>query len=1189
MLTRQEAAKQRQQQQQQQQQKAAALQNRPDNMLGASGGTASWASLCEQAPQPGGRYYQPQDQQQQGYSGSGGLPPQQPVLNLAKVSRNNESQRTPRRAADAAAVQHHQQHLQSLQAQLGAGGTAGSLPMNVDSPNEGLTLPGPGLSGARPGGAYPTANQQPATLAGARQQALPAAQYQQQARYVVPPSQQYPHSARLSASSAAFGSGIGQQQAQQAQQQAQQQAPASARGFMQRLPHFFGGGGGSCRGGRGSSDAAHANQRAAPAASKNPVNPYLQVLPCATARPHYPGATDGGRLPQLQCAPASARNPGPATARSLQHGRAAPAGPAAGGGACNVQPLQQPALGPLTAVHGDQLLLVDSPGSSTGLTPRAAGMMRPSPVSPRRAPAAWQQPNASGLGQLQGQGMQGRVQRQPGGDSGHLFAVGSGPGHAPGQHTSPAQQAQQQQAQYQQVQYQQAQYQQAPGQRHAAGADQFANLQGCAKVPAAVTSIWGKPVGGLQESGPVEADTIRAVYGHSQAHPAPQQALYHPLQQEQQHQPALASLHSSSGSLGATSLELPAQQPQHWAAPALVPAQPAPAWEWSRHMPQQPADGSFAQSYAQQQTQLQQAQYPPQQQAGPLLPGLPYVEHALPQQAQAVGLPPPAGPAMQQLPPHLGPPPPGSDLDLIAAVTEEVAEYDMMRQQELEQQQQAAAVAAAARRVSQLATGPPAVGALVPTPSSPGTSPARAGSSRSSRRASPLGSGAGSPDSPAGRRPLTAARALQQWAHLLTPYEQSEILAFQSVWFVGRPGVPKMRGDKSSLDPNHGYDDNRGDYLPVVGDHIAYRFEVVGTLGRGSFGQVLRCIDHAHGQPVALKMIRSKRRFQKQAAIEAGILALLKEKDPDDAVNIVRCHESFTFRNHLCITFELLSINLYEYVKANNFQGCSLSMIRRVGQQVLLTLRFLLRLNIVHCDLKPENILLRERGRTAVKVIDFGSSCYADQRVYTYIQSRFYRSPEVILGLPYGPPIDMWSLGCILAELLTGQPIFPGEDEKEQLACIMELLGPPPRTLLEHAPRASIFFDTATWHPLLHQNSRGKARRPSSRNWERALGSCEDKPFCDFLQRCLVWEPELRMTPDQAQQHPWVTGGGQLGGVPAPQPCGQHLASGVGSAQSASWPSNSGGSSQESGAGSALASLASGLLSGTARVAAGFL
>ncbi len=85
MLTRQEAAKQRQQQQQQQQQKAAALQNRPDNMLGASGGTASWASLCEQAPQPGGRYYQPQDQQQQGYSGSGGLPPQQPVLNLAKV------------------------------------------------------------------------------------------------------------------------------------------------------------------------------------------------------------------------------------------------------------------------------------------------------------------------------------------------------------------------------------------------------------------------------------------------------------------------------------------------------------------------------------------------------------------------------------------------------------------------------------------------------------------------------------------------------------------------------------------------------------------------------------------------------------------------------------------------------------------------------------------------------------------------------------------------------------------------------------------------------------------------------------------------------------------------------------------------------------------------------------------------
>ena len=87
------------------------------------------------------------------------------------------------------------------------------------------------------------------------------------------------------------------------------------------------------------------------------------------------------------------------------------------------------------------------------------------------------------------------------------------------------------------------------------------------------------------------------------------------------------------------------------------------------------------------------------------------------------------------------------------------------------------------------------------------------------------------------------------------------------------------------------------------------------------------------------------------------------------------------------------------------------------------------------------------------------SSCFSDERVYTYIQSRFYRAPEIIIGLPYGVPIDMWSFGCILAELYTGFPLFPGEDETEQLLCIMEILGVPPRELIEKATRRKMFFD----------------------------------------------------------------------------------------------------------------------------------
>lgn len=115
---------------------------------------------------------------------------------------------------------------------------------------------------------------------------------------------------------------------------------------------------------------------------------------------------------------------------------------------------------------------------------------------------------------------------------------------------------------------------------------------------------------------------------------------------------------------------------------------------------------------------------------------------------------------------------------------------------------------------------------------------------------------------------------------------------------------------------------------------------------------------------------------------------------------------------------------------------------------------------IIHCDLKPENILLKQQGRSGIKVIDYGSSCYEHQRIYTYIQSRFYRAPEVILGSKYGMPIDMWSLGCIIAELLTGYPLFPGEDESDQLATIIELIGMPPNKILENAKRARNFISS---------------------------------------------------------------------------------------------------------------------------------
>ncbi|EGV98503.1 Dual specificity tyrosine-phosphorylation-regulated kinase 4, partial [Cricetulus griseus] len=345
--------------------------------------------------------------------------------------------------------------------------------------------------------------------------------------------------------------------------------------------------------------------------------------------------------------------------------------------------------------------------------------------------------------------------------------------------------------------------------------------------------------------------------------------------------------------------------------------------------------------------------------------------------------------------------------------------------------------------------------------------------------------------------PLTASEALKFFKNQLSPYEQSEILGYSELWYLG------LEAKKLKVAPEKfckaSFDDENGSYVKVLHDHIAYRYELLEMIGKGSFGQVAKCLDHKNNELVALKIIRNKKRFHHQALVELKILEALRKKDKDNSHNVVHMKDYFYFRNHLCITFELLGINLYELMKSNSFQGFSLSLVRRFTFSVLKCLQMLYVEKIIHCDLKPENIVLYQRGQVTVKVIDFGSSCYEHQKVYTYIQSRFYRSPEVILGHPYNMAIDMWSLGCIMAELYTGYPLFPGENEIEQLACIMEC----PHT------------------PLTSENT-----------VKYTDGLCK---YTHLLTHFTRWEPSLRMTPDQALKHAWIHEPRKLKIRPRPQ------------------------------------------------------
>jgi len=309
-------------------------------------------------------------------------------------------------------------------------------------------------------------------------------------------------------------------------------------------------------------------------------------------------------------------------------------------------------------------------------------------------------------------------------------------------------------------------------------------------------------------------------------------------------------------------------------------------------------------------------------------------------------------------------------------------------------------------------------------------------------------------------------------------------------------------------------------------------------LGKGKFGQVLKCFDHKKGDYVALKIVRNEKRFHDQALEEIRILEYLNKHDKETSPNVLNMFESFTFRNHICLTFELLSKSLFQLNKKNNYAGFSVQLVKKFTHSILKFLNLLNKNKIIHCDLKPENILLKQPGRSGIKVIDYGLCCFEHERIYTYIQSRFYRAPEVILGAQYGMPIDMWSLGCIIVELLTGYPLFPGEDESDQLACIIELLGMPPPKILQESERTRNFFSlkgyprycslvtypngTHTLHPGF--SKRGKVRGlPGSKSWSSILNGYEDPLFLDFITRCLDWDAETRMTPAQALRHPWIT------------------------------------------------------------------
>ncbi|XP_076842558.1 uncharacterized protein LOC143487507 [Brachyhypopomus gauderio] len=329
-------------------------------------------------------------------------------------------------------------------------------------------------------------------------------------------------------------------------------------------------------------------------------------------------------------------------------------------------------------------------------------------------------------------------------------------------------------------------------------------------------------------------------------------------------------------------------------------------------------------------------------------------------------------------------------------------------------------------------------------------------------------------------------------------------------------------------------------------------YEVLEFLGRGAFGQVAKCWKRGTNEIVAIKILKDHPAYARQGQIEMSILSRLNRENADE-FNIVRSYECFQHRNHLCLVFEMLGQSLYDFLKCNNFSPLPLKCIRPIVQQLATALLKLKSLGLIHTDLKPENIMLVDPVRQPyrVKVIDFGSATHVSKAVCSsYMQTRYYRSPEIILGLPFCEAIDMWSLGCVIAELFLGWPLYPGASEYDQIRYISQTQGIPAKNLLIGGTKTRCFFHKGSgssyhlWRlktPLEHEVEFGVKSQETKRyifnrlddmmqvNIPRLEGTdilvekADRWEFIDLLKKMLTLDAGKRITPMNTLYHPFVT------------------------------------------------------------------
>ena len=352
--------------------------------------------------------------------------------------------------------------------------------------------------------------------------------------------------------------------------------------------------------------------------------------------------------------------------------------------------------------------------------------------------------------------------------------------------------------------------------------------------------------------------------------------------------------------------------------------------------------------------------------------------------------------------------------------------------------------------------------------------------------------------------------------------------------------VPVSQGKPLDMSMLDDCDDPEGYYKVILGELLANRYLVQSNLGKGMFSAVVRATDQRTNSLVAIKLIRNNETMKKAGIKEIEILEKLTHADPEDKKHIIRLERFFEHKGHLCMVFENLSINLREVLKKfGRDVGINLKAVREYARQMFLGLSLLRKCNVLHADLKPDNVLVNE-SRSYLKICDLGSASDASENEITqYLVSRFYRAPEIILGLRYDFAIDMWSIGCTLFELYTGKILFTGRSNNQMLRAIMECRGKFSHKLLRKAQFAGLHFDDLlNFRSVEKDRLSGKdtvrilnfakpTRDLKTRLMANVKGIVEAEVkelnlFLDLLDRCLNLNPEKRCSPNEALRHPFL-------------------------------------------------------------------